>query len=156
MSINIGIAEDQRNQICAGLSTLLADSYRLYLKTHGFHWNVTGPHFAELHTLFEKQYLEMAIAVDDIAERIRALGHFAPASFKQFHDQTSIPQETGVPNFKEMIKQLTEGQEIVIKTCRHILPICEGADDVSTADLITRRLLEHEKNAWMLRSLLEK
>ena len=155
MSIDIGIEETMRGTICKGLSTLLADSYRLYLKTHGFHWNVTGPHFAELHSLFETQYKELAMAVDDIAERIRALGHFAPASFKQFHDQTSIPQETGVPKYQEMIKQLTAGQEIVIKTCRSVLPICEDANDVSTADLLTRRLLEHEKNAWMLRSFLE-
>ena len=155
MDIHIGMTEDQRQTVANELSKLLADSYMLYLKTHNFHWNVTGPHFSSLHALFEKHYLELAEAVDDIAERIRALGIYAPGSFKQFAEITSITEETGVPNSNDMLKQLVEAQEAVIRTARKAMPIAEAANDAPSVDLLTRRMLEHEKNAWMLRSLAE-
>ncbi len=155
MEINIGIAEDERIKIAEGLSRLLADSYTLYLKTHNFHWNVTGPMFSTLHTLFETHYTEMALAVDEIAERIRALGVNAPGSYKQFSELTTIEEETGTPNAKEMIIQLIQGQETVARTARSIFPLVDAANDEPTADLLTQRMQVHEKNAWMLRSLLE-
>lgn len=155
MDINIGIEEDQRIKIAKGLSKLLADSYTLYLKTHNFHWNVTGPMFSTLHTLFETHYTEMALAVDEIAERIRALGINAPGSYKQFAELTSIEEETGTPNAEEMIKQLIQGQETVARTARSIFPLVDEANDEPSADLLTQRMQVHEKNAWMLRSLLE-
>lgn len=155
MKIDIGIPENQRVEIAEGLSRLLADSYTLYLKTHNFHWNVTGPMFSTLHTLFEQQYTELATAVDEIAERIRALGVFAPGSYKQYSELSSIREETGNPSASEMIKQLVEGQEAVAKTARSLFSLTEGAHDESTADLLTQRMQIHEKNAWMLRSLLE-
>ena len=155
MQIDIGISEDQRQQIAEGLSRLLADSYTLYLKTHNFHWNVTGPMFTTLHTLFEQHYTELATAVDEIAERIRALGVSAPGSYRQFGELSSIPEETGVPRAEEMIRQLVRGQEAVVKTARSIFPIVEDANDEPSADLLTQRMQIHEKNAWMLRSLLE-
>lgn len=155
MQIDIGISEDQRQQIAEGLSRLLADSYTLYLKTHNFHWNVTGPMFTTLHTLFEQHYTELATAVDEIAERIRALGVAAPGSYRQFGELSSIPEETGVPGAEEMIRQLVQGQEAVVKTARSIFPIVESANDEPSADLLTQRMQIHEKNAWMLRSLLE-
>ena len=156
MQIDIGISEAQRQQIAEGLSRLLADSYTLYLKTHNFHWNVTGPMFTTLHTLFEQHYTELATAVDEIAERIRALGVAAPGSYRQFSELSSIPEETGVPGAEEMIRQLVQGQEAVVKTARSIFPIVESASDEPSADLLTQRMQIHEKNAWMLRSLLEK
>lgn len=155
MSIDIGIPEDQRQAIAAGLSRLLADSYTLYLKTHNFHWNVTGPMFTTLHTLFEQQYTELATAVDEIAERIRALDMPAPGSYRQFSALSTIPEAEGVPAAKEMIKQLVEGQEAVVRTAREIFPVADEARDEPTADLLTQRMQVHEKNAWMLRSLLE-
>ena len=155
MRIDIGISEEHRQQIAEGLSRLLADSYTLYLKTHNFHWNVTGPMFSTLHTLFEQHYTELATAVDEIAERIRALGVAAPGSYRQFGELSSIPEETGVPNAEEMIRQLVQGQEAVVKTARSIFPIVESARDEPSADLLTQRMQIHEKNAWMLRSLLE-
>ena len=155
MQIDIGISEDQRQQIAEGLSRLLADSYTLYLKTHNFHWNVTGPMFTTLHTLFEQHYTELATAVDEIAERIRALGVAAPGSYRQFGELSSIPEETGVPGAEEMIRQLVQGQEAVVRTARSIFPIVESANDEPSADLLTQRMQIHEKNAWMLRSLLE-
>ncbi len=155
MQIDIGISEDQRQQIAEGLSRLLADSYTLYLKTHNFHWNVTGPMFSTLHTLFEQHYTELATAVDEIAERIRALGVAAPGSYRQFGELSSIPEETGVPGAEEMIRQLVQGQEAVVRTARSIFPIVESANDEPSADLLTQRMQIHEKNAWMLRSLLE-
>jgi starvation-inducible DNA-binding protein len=155
MKINIGITEKQRGEIAKGLSHLLADSYTLYLKTHNFHWNVTGPMFQTLHTLFETQYTELAIAVDDIAERIRALGFPAPGSYAQFAAMSSIKEETGVPDAKAMIRQLVEGQEAVARTARKIFPVVDKAHDEPSADLLTQRMQVHEKNAWMLRSLLE-
>ncbi|NTV47613.1 MAG: DNA starvation/stationary phase protection protein, partial [Chlorobiales bacterium] len=127
----------------------------LYLKTHNFHWNVTGPMFMTLHTLFETHYTELAVAVDEIAERIRALGFPAPASYKQFLALTSIPEETGTPSAEEMIRQLVSGQETVVRTARSMIPLLDETHDQPTADLLTRRMEIHEKNAWMLRSLLE-
>lgn len=155
MQINIGIAEDERKEIAEGLSRLLADSYTLYLKTHNYHWNVTGPMFQTLHLMFETQYTELALAVDLIAERIRALGFPAPASYREFGKLTSIPEdEDGTPKAEEMIRRLVMGQETVTRTARSIFPVVEKANDEPTADLLTQRMQLHEKNAWMLRSLL--
>ncbi|RCK44760.1 ferritin [Thalassospira profundimaris] len=155
MQIDIGINEQNRTDIASGLGRVLADSYALYLKTHNFHWNVTGPMFQTLHTMFEEQYTELAAAVDELAERIRSLGAFAPGSFSAFAELSSIADEKGVPAAKEMIKQLVEGHETVIKTARALYPLCDEADDDATADLLTQRIQTHEKTAWMLRSLLE-
>lgn len=156
MKIDIGISDQERQEIAQGLSKLLADSYTLYLKTHNFHWNVTGPMFSTLHTLFEQQYMELATAVDEIAERIRALGIIAPGSYKQFSELSSIKEETGSPSAEDMIRQLVEGQESIVKTARSVFPAVDNANDEPTADLLTQRMQLHEKNAWMLRSLLEK
>jgi starvation-inducible DNA-binding protein len=155
MKIHIGLNDSQRENIAAELAKCLADSYILYLKTHNFHWNVTGPHFAELHSLFEKQYTEISGAIDEIAERIRALGVLAPGSFSQFKELTAIEEETGHPPAEEMIKQLVEAHEQVARTARQAMPTAEEAKDAPTVDLLTRRMEVHQKNAWMLRSLLE-
>lgn len=155
MNIDIGIPGEERAAIASGLSRLLADSYTLYLKTHNYHWNVTGPHFNTLHTLFEQQYGELAVAVDDIAERIRALGYRAPGSYGEFSKLSSVAEETGEPNAKEMIRRLVLGQEAVVRTARSVFPAVEKAHDEPSADLLTQRMQVHEKNAWMLRSLLE-
>ena len=154
-SINIGISEDDRTAIADGLSRLLADTYTLYLKTHNFHWNVTGPMFNTLHLMFETQYTELTLAVDLIAERIRSLGIPAPATYSAYAKLTSIAETEGVPKATEMIKLLVEGQESVVRTARSIFPIAKKANDEPTADLLTQRLQVHEKTAWMLRSLLE-
>lgn len=153
--IEIGIPENQRKEIAAGLSRLLADSYTLYLKTHNFHWNVTGKMFQTLHLMFEAQYNELALAVDLVAERIRALGVVAPASYREFGKLTSIEEEDGVPPAEQMIRILVEGQEAVVRTARSIIPTTEKANDQVTLDLLTQRMQIHEKTAWMLRSLLE-
>jgi starvation-inducible DNA-binding protein len=155
MQVNIGIEADARQEIAEGLSRLLADTYTLYLKTHYFHWNVTGPMFQTLHLMFETQYTELALAVDLIAERIRALGFPAPGSYTQYAKLSSIPETTDVPKAEEMIKLLVEGQEAVCRTARSIFPIIEKVSDEPTADLLTQRLQLHEKTAWMLRSLLD-
>lgn len=155
MEINTGINKDSRELLAARLSNLLADSYLLYIKTHNFHWNVTGPQFASLHHLFEQFYLDLATAVDDIAERIRALGFPAPGSYQQFRDLSQLTEETGVPTAICMIEQLVEGQEMVIDTARRVLTQANDVGDDATADLATQRIQLHEKNAWMLRSLLE-
>jgi starvation-inducible DNA-binding protein len=155
VQINIGIEADTREEIAAGLSRLLADTYTLYLKTHYFHWNVTGPMFQTLHLMFETQYTELALAVDLIAERIRALGFTAPGSYTEYAKLSSIPETTTVPKAEEMIKLLVEGQESVCRTARSIFPVLAKASDEPTADLLTQRLQIHEKTAWMLRSLLE-
>jgi len=152
--IDIGIAEKERKVIAGGLSHLLADTYTLYLKTHNFHWNVTGPMFNTLHLMFEQQYTELAQAVDLIAERIRALGFPAPGSYSQYAKLSSIKEENGVPSAKEMIRQLVAGQEAVVRTARKAFPAVDKANDEPTADLLTQRMQVHEKNAWMLRSLL--
>jgi starvation-inducible DNA-binding protein len=154
MPINIGLEENDRRAIADGLSRMLADTYTLYLKTHNFHWNVTGPMFQTLHLMFEQQYTELATAVDLIAERIRALGFPAPATYKQFASLTSISEDDGTPNAQDMIRQLVEGQEACVRTARAIFPIAEEANDQPTADLLTERMQVHEKTAWMLRSLL--
>ena len=153
--INIGIPEADRANIAAGLSRVLADTYTLYLKTHNFHWNVTGPMFNTLHLMFEGQYTELALAVDLIAERIRSLGFPAPGSYSEYAKLTSIPEAEGVPSAEVMIAQLVEGQEAVVRTARAVFPLADAANDEPTADLLTQRLQIHEKNAWMLRSLLQ-
>jgi starvation-inducible DNA-binding protein len=152
--IDIGISEKDRAAIAKGLSHLLADTYTLYLKTHNFHWNVTGPMFNTLHLMFETQYTELATAVDLIAERIRALGFPAPGSYSQYGKLSSIAEETGVPSAEDMIRQLVDGQEAVVRTARKVFPSAEKSNDEPTADLLTQRMQIHEKNAWMLRSLL--
>jgi starvation-inducible DNA-binding protein len=155
MQVDIGIDADTRQEIADGLSRLLADTYTLYLKTHYFHWNVTGPMFQTLHLMFETQYTELALAVDLIAERIRALGFPAPGSYTQYAKLSSIPETTTVPKATEMIKLLVEGQEAVCRTARSIYASADKASDEATADLLTQRLQLHEKTAWMLRSLLD-
>jgi len=154
LPINIGIEEKDRREIAEGLSRLLADTYTLYLKTHNFHWNVTGPMFQTLHLMFEGQYNELALAVDQIAERIRALGFPAPGTYKEFSQLSSINEEKGVPAAEEMIKLLVEGQEAVVRTARSVFPVVDRVNDEPTADLLTQRMQVHEKTAWMLRSLL--
>lgn len=156
MKIDIGISEKNRTKVAEGLARLLADSYTLYLKTHKFHWNVTGPMFQTLHLMFETQYTELALAVDSIAERIRALGFYAPGSYAEFVKLASIKETDGVPKAEEMIRLLVDGQEAVVRTARSVFPIAEKAGDEATADLLTQRIQLHEKTAWMLRSLLEK
>ena len=156
MELNIGIGKKERKDITAGLSRLLADSYTLYLKTHNFHWNVEGPMFNTLHIMFMEQYTEMWNALDLIAERIRALGHYAPGSYKQFSDLTSIEESDKVPNAHDMLKQLLNGHEAVARTAREIFPAAEKGSDEGTLDLLTQRIQLHEKTAWMLRSMLAK
>ncbi len=156
MNIEIGINEKDRAEIAEGLGKLLADTYSLYLKTHNFHWNVTGPMFQTLHLLFETQYNELALAVDLVAERIRSLGFPAPATYSEFTRLSSIKETAGVPKAEEMIRLLVEGQEAVVRTARSIFPTVEKVSDQATADLLTQRMQVHEKTAWMLRSLLEK
>jgi len=156
MAIEIGIMPQDRKVIALGLSRLLADTYTLYLKTHNFHWNVTGPMFQTLHLMFETQYTELATAVDLIAERIRALGHTAPGSYADYAKLASIKDATGVPSAKKMIAELVAGQGAVVRTAREVFPVVEKANDEATADLLTQRMQLHEKTAWMLRSLLEK
>ena len=154
MQPNIGIDEGNRKEIAQGLSKLLADTYTLYLKTHNFHWNVTGPHFNQLHLMFEQHYNEMWTAVDEIAERIRALGEFAPGGYKAFASLSSIKESEGNPDWKQMVDQLVAGHEEVIRTCRALMPQVQDANDESSAALIGDRMRVHEKTAWMLRSLL--
>lgn len=153
--INIGIDAPQRAKIAHGLSALLADSYTLYLMTHNFHWNVTGPQFNSLHLMFMGQYTEQWTALDMIAERIRALGHPAPGTYKEFVQLASIKEVEGTPKANDMIRHLVAAQEATARTARDLFPVVEAAKDQPTADLLTRRLEVHEKTAWMLRSLLE-
>ena len=152
--INIGIEEKDRKDIAAGLSRLLADTYTLYLQTHYFHWNVTGPMFQTLHLMFEQQYMELALAVDLIAERIRALGVPAPGTYAEFATLASIKETQEVPSAQQMIEILVDGQEAVVRTARSIFPIVDKSHDEPSADLLTQRMQIHEKTAWMLRSLL--
>jgi starvation-inducible DNA-binding protein len=154
-AIDIGISEADRKAIAEGLSKVLADSYTLYLKTHNFHWNVTGPQFQTLHLMFEGQYNELWLALDVIAERIRALGHPVPATHKSFERLSSIAMEEGVPKADEMVASLVKGHEAVTKVAREVFEIADEANDQPTADLLTERMNTHEKTAWMLRSLLE-
>ena len=154
MQIDIGIPTEQREEIAQGLSRLLADTYTLYLKTHNYHWNVTGPMFQTLHTMFEQQYTELALAVDEIAERIRALGLPAPGSYKAYAALSSIPEEDDVPLAEQMIRNLVTAHETVVRTARSVFPVADAASDEPTADLLTQRMQVSEKTAWMLRSLL--
>ena len=156
MEINTGISAKDRAKIAQGLSRLLADTYVLYLKTHNFHWNVTGPMFNTLHLMFMDQYNELWLALDLMAERIRSLGHPAPGTYAEFSKLASIAETPGVPKAEQMIKLLVQGNEAVVKTARSILPLSDKASDEPTTDLLTQRMQIHEKNAWMLRSLLEK
>ena len=154
--INIGISKKDRAAIAQGLSCLLADTYTLYLTTHNFHWNVTGPMFNTLHAMFMAQYTELWAAVDPIAERIRSLGHAAPGSYAAFGKLASIPDApTSPPKALAMVRILVEGHEAVARTARAIFPLADKAGDEPTADLLTQRLTVHEQTAWMLRSLLE-
>jgi starvation-inducible DNA-binding protein len=153
--IDIGIPADRRAQIAQGLGRVLADSTVLYAKTHGFHWNVTGPMFNTLHLMFMGQYTELWTALDEIAERIRALGHMAPFGGSTYRDLSTIPESNGVPPALAMVRELVEGHEAVARTIRSVFDLADGANDQPTADLLTQRLQIHEKTAWMLRSLLE-
>lgn len=155
MQIDIGIEANKREDIAKGLSRVLADTYTLYLGTHNFHWNVTGPMFQTLHLMFETQYNELALAVDLIAERIRALGFSAPGTYKQFAQLSSIEEVDGVPKAKDMIGLLVKGHETVARTAREVFRAADQANDQPTCDLLTQRMQVHEKTAWMLRSLLE-
>lgn len=154
MDINIGINADKRKEIVDGLSRLLADTYTLYLKTHNFHWNVTGPHFQSLHAMFETHYNELAVAVDDIAERIRALGEFAPGTYTEFAKLSNVKESSGVPDWRDMVSELVESHETVVRDCRDALKPADDAGDESSLSLISDRMVVHEKTAWMLRSLL--
>jgi starvation-inducible DNA-binding protein len=155
-AMDTGISAKDRGAIAGGLGRLLADTYLLYLKTHNFHWNVEGPMFQTLHQMFMDQYTEAWNAIDPIAERIRALGHYAPGSYKQYVKLAAVKETEGVPRAEQMVRQLIEGQETVARTARSVLPLAEKANDQPTLDLLTQRLDIHEKNAWMLRSLLKK
>lgn len=155
MKIDIGIRDEERKKIADGLSHLLADTYTLYLKTHQFHWNVTGPLFQTLHLMFETQYTELALAVDEIAERIRALGFPSPGTYSEFGRLSSIKHEPGAHSAGEMIHLLIQGQEAVVRTARSLFSVVEENQDAPTLDLLTKRMEIHEKTAWMLRSLLE-
>ncbi|MCO8043501.1 DNA starvation/stationary phase protection protein [Acinetobacter bohemicus] len=154
MKIDIGISEADRAKIVEGLSKLLADSYTLYLMTHNFHWNVTGPQFNSLHTMFMTQYTEQWNALDQIAERIRALGFAAPGTYKEFVKLTSIQEIEGVPNAEQMLKYLMTAHETTARTARELFSVVDEVNDQPTADLLTQRLDVHEKTAWMLRSTL--
>ena len=154
-AIDIGLSADERAKIAHGLSALLADSYTLYLMTHNFHWNVTGPMFNTLHLMFMGQYTEQWTALDVIAERIRALGHPAPGTYKEFVKIASIKEVDGVPKATDMIRHLVAAQEATARTARDLFPVVNAANDQPTADLLTQRIEIHEKTAWMLRSLLE-
>jgi starvation-inducible DNA-binding protein len=155
MAIDIGIAKKDREAVAKQLARLLADTYSLYLKTHNFHWNVTGPQFNSLHAMFETQYNALWLAADEVAERIRILDVFAPGSYSQFAKLTSIKEEPGVPEWKDMVAQLVEGHEIAAATSRDTIKAAEAVGDEGTADMVTGRLKDHEKTAWMLRSLLK-
>ncbi len=153
-TIDIGISEADREQIAEGLSRVLADSYGLYLKTHNYHWNVVGPMFNTLHLMFEEQYNELALAVDEIAERIRTLGAPAPGTYREFAELSSLEEDSDQPDAMEMVRRLVTSHETVVRTARSIFPVVEAANDEPTADLLTQRMQVHEKTAWMLRSLL--
>ncbi|WP_250446125.1 Dps family protein [Actinotalea sp. C106] len=152
--VDIGIPDEQRGQIVHGLSKVLADSYTLYLKTHSYHWNVVGPMFHSLHAMFEEEYTELALAVDEIAERIRALGAPAPGTYREFTELSVLGEDTDQPEAREMVARLVAAHEATARTIREALPVAEGAPDQVSTDLLTRRLEVHEKTAWMLRSML--
>lgn len=152
MDIDTGIEEGARKEITHGLARLLADTYTLYLKTHGYHWNVTGPMFRSLHLMFEEEYLEMWAAVDILAERIRALGEFAPGSYRELGALASVPDTEDIPDAMEMVRRLVDGHQAIARTARELVQVAEAANDVATADLATQRIDVHEKTAWMLRA----
>ena len=154
--MDTGISSKDRAAIAKGLSRLLADTYVVYLKTHNFHWNVEGPMFQTLHQMFMVQYTEAWNAIDLVAERIRSLGHYAPGTYREYLELARVKETAGVPKAEAMVRLLIEGQEAVVKTAREMLPLAEEADDQPTLDLLTQRMQVHEKNAWMLRSLLKK
>jgi starvation-inducible DNA-binding protein len=154
--MDTGISTKDRAAIAGGLACLLADTYVVYLKTHNFHWNVEGPMFQTLHQMFMEQYTEAWNAIDLVAERIRSLGHYAPGTYREYLELARVKETAGVPKAAQMVKLLIEGQEAVVKTARELLPLAEKADDQPTLDLLTQRMQVHEKNAWMLRSLLKK
>jgi starvation-inducible DNA-binding protein len=154
--MDTGISSKDRAAIAKGLSRLLADTYVVYLKTHNFHWNVEGPMFQTLHQMFMEQYTEAWNAIDLVAERIRSLDHYAPGTYREYLELSRVKETAGVPRAEAMIKLLIDGQEAVVKTAREVLPLAEKADDQPTLDLLTQRMQVHEKNAWMLRSLLKK
>jgi starvation-inducible DNA-binding protein len=153
--INLGIPEESRKKIVNGFSKVLADTYTLYVKTHKFHWNVTGPLFSQLHAVFEEQYNQLQEAVDQLAERIRALGEFAPGSFMEFKELSTISETRGVPTAMEMVGQLLKDHESIAREIRTLMPEADVAGDEASSDLLTIRLGEHEKTAWMLRAMLE-
>jgi starvation-inducible DNA-binding protein len=155
MAIEIGIDAKKREEIASGLSRVLADTYTLYLKTHNFHWNVTGPMFQTLHLMFETQYNELWLAVDLVAERIRTLGFPAPGTYRQFSELSAIKEDPGIPKAEDMIRKLVDGHETVARTARQVFKLAEGASDQPTCDLLTQRMQIHEKTGWMLRSMLE-
>lgn len=154
LRIDIGIDESDRAAIATELGRVLADTYTLYLKTHNYHWNVTGPRFRDLHLMFEEQYTELAAAVDAIAERIRTLGFPAPGTYREYSELTRIEERPGVPSAEDMVGDLVIAQEVVVRTCREMLPLAQQADDESTASLVADRMAVHEKAAWMLRSIV--
>jgi starvation-inducible DNA-binding protein len=154
--MDTGISAKDRAAIAKGLSRLLADTYVVYLKTHNFHWNVEGPMFQTLHQMFMDQYTEAWNAIDLVAERIRSLGHYAPGTYREYLDLARVKETPGVPKAGQMVKLLIDGQEAIVKTAREVLPLADGANDEPTLDLLTQRMQVHEKNAWMLRSLLKK
>ena len=156
MEINTGIPAAQRTAIAQGLGRLLADTYVVYLKTHSFHWNVEGPMFQTLHQMFMVQYTETWNAIDLIAERIRSLGEYAPGTYREYSKLARVPETEGVPRAEEMVQLLIEGQEAIVRTAREVLAVADQANDQPTLDLLTQRMQVHEKNAWMLRSLLKK
>jgi starvation-inducible DNA-binding protein len=153
--VGIGLEEGERKAVADGLSKVLAETYTLYVKTHNFHWNVTGPMFKTLHEMFEQQYVQLQEAVDELAERIRALGQFVPASFSQFSRLSSIEEETHVPSAEQMLRRLLADHETVVRGCREVFGRAEACSDQGTMDLLVARMKEHEKTAWMLRSTLE-
>jgi len=155
MHMDTGISTEDRAKIVESLSTVLADAFMVYLKTHNFHWNVTGPMFSTLHVMFEEQYTEQWNALDEIAERIRALGHFAPATSRRYVELSNISEEPEVLSSKDMIRQLVDGNEVLVRTMREAVKVADDLDDFPTADMLTTRMEVHEKNAWMLRSFLE-
>jgi starvation-inducible DNA-binding protein len=156
VEISTGIPPAQRAAIVQGLSRMLADTYMVYLKTHSFHWNVEGPMFQTLHQMFMEQYTETWNAIDLIAERIRSLGEYAPGTYKEYARLARVKETDGVPRAEDMVRLLIEGQEAIVRTAREVLPVADEANDEPTLDLLTQRMQVHEKNAWMLRSLLKK
>lgn len=156
MPSDIGLDQEDRRKLAEGLERILADTYLLMAKTHGFHWNVTGPQFASLHELFEKQYKDLFEAVDEVAERMRALGYYAPAGFSQFRQLATLEEESGIPAAQDMLRQLAADHDSMARSCRELINVCDETDDSVTEDLLNARIAVHEKSAWMLRASLAK